>query len=138
MKRREFVCLVSVGGTVPIVVAACNSAPSTTVEGAASGDGFQSVGTLADLQANGHLLVEGTSAGQVLIALASDEAIAVNPICPHAGCVVDWQADQSTFVCPCHDSQFGPDGAVLRGPADEPLPTYDVKIEGDTVYLKVS
>ncbi len=46
-------------------------------------------------------------------------------ICPHLGCRFDWKAEQKRFVCPCHGSQFGPEGAKLAGPAPrglDPLP----------------
>jgi nitrite reductase/ring-hydroxylating ferredoxin subunit len=44
---------------------------------------------------------------------------ALSLICPHLGCTVE--AAPAGFNCPCHGSRFGPDGAVRRGPATEPL-----------------
>ena len=43
-------------------------------------------------------------------------------ICTHLGCVVEIAGD--AFRCPCHGSDFSPTGAVTRGPAKLPLPTY--------------
>jgi len=57
-------------------------------------------------------------------AIVMDYAV-FSPICPHLGCRVDWHADKDRFVCPCHDSQYGPEGAKLSGPAPrglDPLP----------------
>jgi len=45
--------------------------------------------------------------------------------CTHAGCVVQWNSFERCWDCPCHGSQFAPDGAVLNAPAVTPLPAAD-------------
>jgi len=49
------------------------------------------------------------------------ESFGLNAVCTHLGCVVPWSAAQNKFMCPCHGSQYSPDGAVVRGPAPLPL-----------------
>ncbi len=38
-------------------------------------------------------------------------------LCPHMGCVVQWNGDEKSFDCPCHGSRFDCGGHVLNGPA---------------------
>jgi cytochrome b6-f complex iron-sulfur subunit len=49
------------------------------------------------------------------------ESYGLNAVCTHLGCVVPWSAANNKFMCPCHGSQYSPDGAVVRGPAPLPL-----------------
>ncbi|MFC5970940.1 FAD-dependent oxidoreductase [Halomarina salina] len=47
----------------------------------------------------------------------------VDAVCPHMGCLVQWNDGERSWDCPCHGSRFAVDGRVLDGPATEDLPT---------------
>jgi glycine/D-amino acid oxidase-like deaminating enzyme/nitrite reductase/ring-hydroxylating ferredoxin subunit len=59
------------------------------------------------------------------VAVYRDESGAVqeySAICPHLGCVVNWNAAEQTWDCPCHGSRYdGRDGHVVQGPANSGL-----------------
>jgi cytochrome b6-f complex iron-sulfur subunit len=103
--------------------------------GAAAGGGKVLVGTTADIPAG---------AGKV-VAMGSKPAIVVNTnqgvraysaICTHLGCVVAWNDMIGLIQCPCHDGRFNPaTGAVVSGPPPSPLPSINVSVEGDQIFL---
>lgn len=142
MNRREFMTWVGVGSiaaSLPVALAACSPKKAEAPPASSpQADGFQKIGSLADLDKQG-FVTSKIAAGTVLAIrnpAAANQVIAVNPTCPHRGCVVDWKQDQKEFVCPCHKAKFASDGAVRQGPADKPLATYAAKVEGDSILVK--
>jgi menaquinol-cytochrome c reductase iron-sulfur subunit len=54
---------------------------------------------------------------------------ALNVVCPHAGCFVDFRPAKGHYHCPCHDSTFSTDGKVLDPKSPSPRPLDDLKVE---------
>jgi cytochrome b6-f complex iron-sulfur subunit len=138
MNRRSFLNWVGIGwiaSSLPIAIAACSS--KETKQNTSDRE-WEVVGTSEELNTNGKLLAKNTSVGEILLAKTSvpGDLVAVNPICTHAGCTVEWKADTNKFVCPCHGSEFGVAGKVEKAPATTPLKTYAVKVEGDKVLIR--
>jgi glycine/D-amino acid oxidase-like deaminating enzyme/nitrite reductase/ring-hydroxylating ferredoxin subunit len=63
------------------------------------------------------------------IALYKDESgslHAYSAICPHLGCVLQWNAEEKSFDCPCHGSRFTCEGKVINGPAATDLKRIEI------------
>jgi len=45
--------------------------------------------------------------------------------CTHLGCHLKWNSFERCWDCPCHGSQFAPDGSILNAPAIAPLARAD-------------
>ena len=70
--------------------------------------------------------------GIVLTQPTAGEFTGFSAVCPHAGCAVS-KVDGARVLCPCHGSTFGLDGAVITGPAREPLAPAPITVRGDSI-----
>jgi nitrite reductase/ring-hydroxylating ferredoxin subunit len=71
--------------------------------------------------------------GDIAVFNVSGNFCATQARCTHRGGQLSQaKLDGSTVTCPLHGSQFNVcSGAVLRGPAMDPLTTYRVVVQGD-------
>jgi Rieske Fe-S protein len=67
--------------------------------------------------------------------LAADKAVVLGARCRHLGCDVDWDPEEKLFVCPCHNSHYGPGGELRKGPARHPLYGWAARVESDRIVL---
>jgi Rieske Fe-S protein len=57
-------------------------------------------------------------------------------VCTHQGCTVG-SVGAGAIVCPCHGSRFDAEtGAVIAGPASQPLPEIPIVVRDTNVYTQ--
>lgn len=101
----------------------------------ALGNAISVASTLGTNPAKARVLTQGPK-GDPTYVVINDGAVAsygLNAICTHLGCVVPWNAGLDLFKCPCHGSQYAPNGKVVRGPAPQSLGLVAAAVEGDNV-----
>lgn len=60
-----------------------------------------------------------------------------NASCPHLGCTVNYKADASAFICPCHDSAFTLSGERTNEIPPRPMDALEVQLrDGNEVWVK--
>jgi cytochrome b6-f complex iron-sulfur subunit len=55
--------------------------------------------------------------------------------CTHLGCTPDWLPQQDMFHCPCHGSEYDPEGINFAGPAPRPMDRCKVTLQGNGTVL---
>jgi cytochrome b6-f complex iron-sulfur subunit len=90
--------------------------------------------SLSELPVGGTKVI--TYAGAQAIVIRTSVGIrALSLVCTHMGCLVQWQASEKEFYCPCHSGRFDQFGDVLAGPPVVPLEQFPVRVEGDRVIV---
>ena len=65
--------------------------------------------------------------------LGDNKVRALNVVCPHAGCFVDYRAANDNFFCPCHNSSFALDGRILDPKSPSPRASTSARGEEGSV-----
>ena len=74
---------------------------------------------------------------ELLVANIGSSYCAIGAVCTHeGGPLADGDLDASTVTCPWHGSEFNVEtGEVEMGPAADPEPVYEVRVEGDEIQV---
>jgi len=78
--------------------------------------------------------------GAVYLRRGEDGGVqALNVVCPHAGCFVDFDATKKGYHCPCHNSIFTLDGKIAdpKSPSPRGLDQLPVEIrDGGQIWVE--
>lgn len=79
------------------------------------------------------------SGTRIAIANVAGAFYAFGDTCTHLGCsLAEGDLEGTIVTCPCHGSEFDvTTGDVVRGPAGDPVGSYPVRVEGDTLRIEV-
>jgi len=76
---------------------------------------------LNDLVPSEAKFFEFNGSAAVLLKKQDGSVVALSAVCPHLGCIVQWEQNKQDFLCPCHAGYFTSDGAVISGPPPRAL-----------------
>ncbi len=96
-----------------------------------------SVGMLDALGVGQGRLVRHGTTPFFVVRLDASRVIALSAVCTHLRCILDFDRDRRTLVCPCHGGRFDLGGNVLSGPPPRPLPTYDVSVRAGEIFVEL-
>jgi nitrite reductase/ring-hydroxylating ferredoxin subunit len=99
--------------------------------------GFVAVGRADDLEEGG-MRAFGVRGTKIAVANVGGTFYAFDDTCTHRRCsLAGGDLEETTVICPCHGSEFDVrNGAVLQGPAREPVEIYEARVEGDNLEIK--
>lgn len=95
--------------------------------------------TVAGEVADGALAAFDVGGVRIAIANVGGTLHAFGDTCTHLHCsLAEGDLDATVVTCPCHGSQFDvTTGEVLRGPAQEPVRSYAVRVENDALQVQI-
>jgi cytochrome b6-f complex iron-sulfur subunit len=86
------------------------------------------------LASSGGMALVTSTAGTFLVSRSGSTFVAVTAQCTHESCVVS-NATSSTYVCPCHGSEFDTSGKVIVGPATIPLRQFTTTFSNNVLTI---
>jgi len=76
---------------------------------------------------------------KIAVANVGGALYAFGNTCTHRQCLLArGELEDTTVTCPCHGSQFDvTTGAVLTGPAEDPVESYPIRVQGDAIQIEI-
>lgn len=98
---------------------------------------FAKVASTSDLMPDKMMGVEAGGKPVLLVNLGG-KYYAIGNRCTHTGCMLsDGTLEGESVQCICHGSIFDvKSGDVLKGPAKQPEPVFQVKVQGDQILVE--
>ena len=134
MRRRQFVCACG-AAAASVALPGCASLvthPVTPVNGRVA----LPLAAYPDLvRAGGSLRLQPSTSAEPVFVLSTGGGrfSALSSVCTHRACTVEIEG--AVLRCPCHGSTYDREGAVLVGPAQQPLARYAAEVVGDALVI---
>ncbi|NUN52511.1 MAG: Rieske (2Fe-2S) protein [Planctomycetaceae bacterium] len=104
---------------------------------------WQFAGLVDEITREKSLIYQSPGGARVVIARqgdgnAAEDFVALSNVCPHLGCSVHWEPQNSRFFCPCHNGVFDPEGRGTEGPPKGmALARYPLRVERRLLFIEV-
>ncbi len=139
---RRTILAVGTAGLAGVALAACSSGSSSAPTGTSPDTPADSTGvsgtvvtSTTDVPVGGAKLAKASGTTWLVAQPTAGTYVCYSGICTHQGCPLT-QVVGDEAICNCHGSKFNAnDGAVIQGPATEPLPKRSVKVSGTDIVL---
>lgn len=129
VSRRSVLRGAGVAGVGVPLLAACGAGDG----GSGGGSGGGATVQAGDVPVGGGTILQDELV--VVTQPTEGEFLAFSAVCTHQGCPVQSVTD-GEIVCNCHGSRFSiTDGSVVAGPADAPLESRSVDVDGGSVTV---
>ena len=102
-----------------------------------TGAGFMAVARAAELK-EGEVQAFKVLDNKIAVANVGGTFYAFDDTCTHEGCsLAEGDLEETILTCSCHGSQFDvTSGALVRGPAQEPVKSHDTRVEDGTLEIE--
>jgi cytochrome b6-f complex iron-sulfur subunit len=140
ISRRRFLTLgVGAAGTA-IALGYAGAAGAFLAPPEANAETLKEVGKVSDFEEGVPKLItyKGSSTveeGVYVVNLGKEGWLALDFLCTHLQCAVNYEESMNQFLCPCHGGAFDLQGNVLFGPIPKPLRRRAIEVQGDSVRV---